>query len=383
MQFGHRSTTIIAVANALLVPQCQAWHIRIQIHSRRVGSPVVPIKVAGKATSFDIAELAGVSQPTVSRALRGSPSVNEATRNRILEIARQLNYTVDKNASSLRSRFSNTLALLLFEDPTPDRSMINPFFHAMLGSITRAASSRGYDLLISFQQLSSDWHTDYEDSRKADGLILLGYGDYTIYRERMERLVQQGTHFVRWGSVTTGGPELIVGCDNVEGGRLATEHLIERGRRTIAFVGNTGAGSPEFEDRYHGYLSALASAGLGSPAIAPMKADNSEAAAMAAVEALLEAGVPIDAIVCASDMMAIGAMRALEAAGKAVPRDVAVTGFDNIMAARFAGPGITTIEQDAHAAGEMLVAKLLELVQDRPVSSEMIPARLVVRGSSG
>ena len=341
------------------------------------------LKVAGKATSFDIAELAGVSQPTVSRALRGSPSVNEATRNRILEIARQLNYTVDQNASRLRSRYANTLALLLFEDPTPDRSMINPFFHAMLGSITRAAARRGYDLLVSFQQLSSDWHTDYEDSRKADGLILLGYGDYRTYQERMERLVQQGTHFVRWGSVSTAGPELIVGCDNVEGGRLVTEHLIGRGRRTIAFVGNTGASSPEFEDRYRGYCQALADAGLSQPAIPPMDADNSEAAGVAAVEALLEAGVPIDAIVAASDMIAIGVMRGLEAAGKAVPRDVAVTGFDDIMAARFAGPGLTTIVQDAHAAGELLVAKLHELVHDRPVISEMIPARLVVRGSSG
>jgi DNA-binding LacI/PurR family transcriptional regulator len=340
-------------------------------------------KVAQKATSFDIAELAGVSQPTVSRALRGSPSVNEATRNRILEIARQLNYTVDQNASRLRSRYANTLALLLFEDPTPDQSMINPFFHAMLGSITRAAARRGYDLLVSFQQLSSDWHTDYEDSRKADGLILLGYGDYRTYRERMERLVQQGTHFVRWGSVSTAGPELIVGCDNVEGGRLVTDHLIKHGRRTIGFIGNTGPSSPEFDDRYRGYVAALGAAGLGNPVIEPMNADNSEADGMAAVEALIEAGVPIDALVCASDMIAIGAMRALEAAGKAVPRDVAVTGFDDIMAARFAGPGITTIVQDAHVAGELLVEKLHELVQDRPVTSEMIPARLVVRGSSG
>ena len=341
------------------------------------------LKVAGKATSFDIAELAGVSQPTVSRALRGSPSVNETTRNRILEIARQLNYTVDQNASRLRSRYANTLALLLFEDPTPDQSRINPFFHAMLGSITRAAARRGYDLLVSFQQLSSDWHTDYEDSRKADGLILLGYGDYTIYRERMERLVQQGTHFVRWGSVSTAGPELIVGCDNVEGGRLVTDHLIGRGRRSIAFVGNTGASAPEFDDRYRGYREALEDAGLGVPAIAPIDADNSEAAGMAAVEALIGANVPFDGIVAASDMIAIGAMRAIEAAGKAVPRDVAVTGFDDIMAARFAGPGLTTIVQDAQAAGELLVAKLHELVQDRPVISEMIPARLVIRGSSG
>jgi DNA-binding LacI/PurR family transcriptional regulator len=111
-----------------------------------------------KPTSFDIAFLAGVSQPTVSRALRGSPVVSLETRKRIEEIARQLNYRVDKNASNLRSQHSNTLALLLFEDPTADNSQINPFFLSMLGSITRASASRGYDLLISFQQLSRERH---------------------------------------------------------------------------------------------------------------------------------------------------------------------------------------------------------------------------------
>jgi DNA-binding LacI/PurR family transcriptional regulator len=82
-----------------------------------------------KTTSFDIAQLAGVSQPTVSRALRGSKSVSEPTRKRIEDIARRLNYKVDKNASNLRTQRSRTLALLIFEDPTPDESMINPFFY--------------------------------------------------------------------------------------------------------------------------------------------------------------------------------------------------------------------------------------------------------------
>ncbi|HET9446628.1 MAG TPA: LacI family DNA-binding transcriptional regulator, partial [Steroidobacteraceae bacterium] len=157
------------------------------------------LRMQGKPTSIDIAYLAGVSQPTVSRALRGSPMVSEKTRRRIESIAQQLNYKVDKNASNLRCQHSNTLALLLFEDPTPDDSQINPFFLAMLGSITRACAKRGYDLLVSFQQQSGNWHVDYEDSRKADGIILLGYGDFLEYRLRLEQLVRQGTHFVRWG----------------------------------------------------------------------------------------------------------------------------------------------------------------------------------------
>ena len=166
----------------------------------------------------DIAHLAGVSQPTVSRALRGSPMVNAETRERILRIARELNYKVDKNASSLRLRNAGTLALLFFEDPTNDDSLINPFFHSMLGSITRACALHGQDLLVSFQQLSTDWQADYEDSNKADGIILLGYGDYHESRDRLQRLVEQGTHFVRWGAALPGQPGVSIGSDNFRAG---------------------------------------------------------------------------------------------------------------------------------------------------------------------
>ena len=95
-----------------------------------------------RPTSFDIAALAGVSQPTVSRALSGNPSVSAETRRRVLEAARELNYTVDKNASGLRTRQSRTIALLFFEDPTPDDTLINPFYLSMVGAMTRACAQR-------------------------------------------------------------------------------------------------------------------------------------------------------------------------------------------------------------------------------------------------
>ena len=221
-----------------------------------------PGRAPAKATSFDIAYLAGVSQPTVSRALRGSPQVREETRRRVEAIAQQLNYKVDKNASNLRCQRSNTLALLLFEDPTPDDSQINPFFHSMLGSITRACARNGYDLLISFQQQSGNWHEDYEDTRKADGLILLGYGDYLEYRGLLERLVDKGTHFVLWGVVEAGQPGLAVGSDNFKGSHEATQHLIRQGRRDIAFLGTASSQYPEFLERYRGYSRALKDAGI-------------------------------------------------------------------------------------------------------------------------
>ena len=150
-----------------------------------------------RVTSIDIAPLAGVSQATVSRVLNGSPLVNVETRRRVEAAVRELGYSVDRRASNLRLQRSGTLALLLFEDPTADDSHINPFFLSMLGSITRAAARAGYDLLVSFQQLSDDWHADYAGSMKADGLILLGYGDYLSYRGKLEALVAHEAGAVR------------------------------------------------------------------------------------------------------------------------------------------------------------------------------------------
>ncbi|MGO3785522.1 MAG: LacI family DNA-binding transcriptional regulator, partial [Pseudoalteromonas prydzensis] len=207
----------------------------------------------GKATSFDIAHYAGVSQSTVSRALRNSPLVNEETRKRVFEVAKQLNYKVDKNASNLRTQQSSTLALLLFEDPTADESQINPFFLAMLGSITRACAAQGYDLLVSFQSTSADWQADYEDSHRADGIILLGYGDYVDYQAKFSSLIEQNTKFVCWGASVDNRPDLTVSCDNYGGGKLAAAHLLRANRKDCAFIGDASEHSPEFFARYQGF----------------------------------------------------------------------------------------------------------------------------------
>lgn len=336
-----------------------------------------------KPTSFDIAERAGVSQPTVSRALRGSPTVSEETRKRIEAIAQQLNYKVDKNASNLRSQQSNTLALLFFEDPTFDDSMINPFFLSMLGAITRTCAQRGYDLLISFQQLSANWQVDYEDSRKADGVILLGYGDYEIYQARLDQLVGQGTHFVRWGDAGVGPAGSTLGCDNHRGGLEVTRHLLANGRRRVAFVGEANNHYPEFFDRYKGYVDALAEAGLTAEAALQVGGLNTEEEGYAAVRALRERGAQFDAIFAASDTIAIGALRAVQEAGLAIPADVAVAGFDDIPAAHLTSPPLTTFRQNAGKAGEMLVDMLLMRIRNQPVENAMLPGELVVRKSSG
>lgn len=336
-----------------------------------------------KSTSFDIAQAAGVSQPTVSRALRGSPTVSPATRQRIEAIAKQLNYTVDRSASNLRSGKTRTIALLLFRDPTPDETEVNPFFLGMLGAMMGACADHGYDLLVSFQNFSSDWHTDYEDSHRADGLILLGYGDYADYRARLDHLVAQGTHFIRWGSVRHDQPGLTVGCDNVAGGAEATRHLIAQGRRRIAFLGDATDHYPEFYDRHRGYLAALTEHGLHADPQLQVDAITTEEDGTRAAKALLARGVAFDAIVAASDLIALSAMRVLAGAGRIVPDDVAIVGFDDIPAASLANPPLTTVAQDTVLGGRRLVEMLLARIDDRPVTSIVLPTQLVVRRSSG
>ena len=335
-----------------------------------------------KATSIDIAHLTGVSQATVSRALRGSPLVNEETRRRIQAAAEQLNYKVDKNASNLRRMHTGTLALLFFEDPTADESHINPFFLSMLGSITRACARQGYDLLISFQQFSRDWHADFADSKKADGIILLGYGDYLAYTDKLDKLVAQGTRFVRWGAVLPDQPGVSIGCDNFRGGQAVAEHLLERGCRRIAFLGDASSHYPEFFGRYRGYVDALQQAGVDIDEALQENAESTERSGYEAMRTLITREVGFDAVFAASDLIAIGAMRALSDHGLRVPQDVALAGFDDIAMASFVNPPLTTILQDTKQAGEVLVDSLLGLIRGEPVDSEVLPVKLMVRRSS-
>ncbi|MCT7941388.1 LacI family DNA-binding transcriptional regulator [Shewanella holmiensis] len=339
--------------------------------------------MASKATSIDIAYRAGVSQSTVSRALRNSPLVNLETRQRIQAIAKEMNYKVDKNASNLRTQNSHTLALLICEDPTNDDSMINPFFLSMLGSITRATAQQGYDLLVSFQQLSSDWHADYEDSNKADGIILLGYGDYMDYAHKLEKLLAQNTHFVIWGAEHNNKLVLSIGCDNHQGGVIATEHMLAQGRKHIAFLGDSSSHSPEFRDRYLGHCEALKAQQIKPNKQLQFDAISTESSGFDAANALLDKGIAFDAIFAASDLIAIGALRALKKRGVNVPSDVAIIGYDDIPVASFANPSLTTIKQNTQLAGEILVESLLKLIRGQDVSPMLIPTNLVVRHSCG
>lgn len=331
-------------------------------------------------TSFDIAALAGVSQPTVSRALSGNPSVSEATRAKVLAAAEELNYKVNKNASGLRRQHSRTLAVLFFDEQLPEGAVLNPFYLSLLGPMVRHCAGCGYDLLISIQQLSSDWHVDYEDSRKADGIILLGYGDYLEYQPKLQKLIERGAHFVRWGSGGDGQLGTTVSSDNEQGGFDATSHLLKQGRRRIAFIGTADEGCPEFLERWRGYCRALRTAKIEPDDALRADAGPSETDGRLALQALLDRGAEFDAIFAVSDVAAIGAMHALQAAGR---NDVAVVGFDDIPAASLSSPPLTTVAQDPRQAAEALIDSLIEAIEGGEPKDRVLPVRLNIRQSSG
>jgi DNA-binding LacI/PurR family transcriptional regulator len=333
-------------------------------------------------TSRDIAEIAGVSQATVSRALRNSPLVRKETRDRIQEIAKELNYFVNRNAAGLRTHHSNTIALLLFDETGGTDAQINPFFLSMLGYISRAAARHGYDVLISLQQLSNDWHIEYQASHRADGLILLGYGDYVTYREKLRALTDANTRFIIWGPLIKDHSGLTIGCDNESGGYQATRHLLANGRERIAFLGHTSPRSPEFSARYDGYVQALLDAGKAPPAELKVDALNLEELGYRAVQQLIADGADFDAIFAVTDIIAIGAMRALQDAGRRIPRDVAVVGFDDLPLAQHVTPALTTVQQDIRLAAEGLVDSIVALIEEQPVESTLMAPRLIVRQSS-
>lgn len=341
------------------------------------------LKGKNKPTSIDIAHLAGVSQPTVSRALRDSPLVSLETRRKVQKIARELNYKVDVNARNLRSQRTKTLALLLFEDTGGGEAFINPFFLSMLGSITRAAANAGYDLLISFQQLSNDWNAEYEDANKADGIIFLGYGDYTSYIKRISALDREGAHFVTWGPVIEDQPGHFVGCDNEQGGYLAASHLIGLGHTQIAFLGDTSKDYPEFRDRYTGYVKAHREAHIKVYQGLQLDAFFSEESGYRATLALLDSQQEFSALACASDLIAIGAIKALRERGLRVPLDKAIVGFDDIPTAGHLSPPLSTVRQDTFEAGHTLVDTVLKLIEGESAKSILLPTRLVVRSSCG
>ena len=333
-----------------------------------------------RVTSFDVAAEAGVSQSTVSRALAGDPVVSEATRLRVAEAARRLNYQIDENAARLRTGKTGTLAVVVICRPGEDRKDLNPFTYALLGTICAAASARDYETLVSFQDGPNNLSGRYEEQRKADGLIVIGTTQNAAAWNYYRDLGQSGMHWVCWGSPYD---ELEwIRSDNQAGARLATTHLIEAGYRRIACIASLDSLQRQFTERYDGYAQRLREAGL-EPWLVPIEEGLSrEEQGRRAVAALLESGRPCDAVFAVCDEIALGALRELTERGVAVPQQIALIGFDGIRASANAMPPLSSIQPDFAAAGDMLVGKLLSSIAGEPFEQRRVPVTLLARAST-
>lgn len=333
-----------------------------------------------RATSVDVAIAAGVSQSTVSRALGGATGISEETRQRVVEAARRLNYTLDRRAARFRTGATDTIAVVVLSMPGQQVADTNPFYLELLGSIGTAAAEKGHDVLVSFQGAPATLRAGFEASGKADGTIVIGSARNAAGWAFFAAAQAAGERIVCWGAPDDALPT--VRCDNHAAAVAAVDHLLARGRRRIAYLGPGWRGQRSYAERRDGYRAALAAAGLAPVEAPDVAGEDREAQGHAATRALLDAGAPPDAIFAASDLLAYGAMRALRERGIAVPQQVALVGFDGIASTTHVTPALTTVAQDCRAAGSALVAAMLEAIAGQAPYCPTVPMRLICRDSS-
>ncbi|HEY4083082.1 MAG TPA: LacI family DNA-binding transcriptional regulator [Burkholderiaceae bacterium] len=327
----------------------------------------------------DIARIAGVSVATVSRSLNGSKLINKETRERIVDLARSLNYTINVGAKNLRLKQNQTIAVIVPFDPSTRQHLSDPFFLSLIGSIADALTERGYEMLLSRADVNSlDAATQYVDAGRASGIILIGQWHL---HEHLNELAKRSIPFVVWGAKMKAQTYATVGGDNAKGGELATAHLLGLGARRVVFMGDFDL--PEIAERHHGYLRAHEKAGVKPSAKLSLKTPFVQLSIATDIENLVASGARFDAIFAASDLMAMTAISALRKLGKRVPDDVLVVGYDDVQLAAFFHPALTTIRQPIEAAGEQLVASLLDQFAGKKPAPRVLRTELILRESTG
>jgi len=335
---------------------------------------------ARAATLEEVAARAGVSRATASRVLRGASNVSDSARDAVLAAAREIAYTPNRAARSLVTGRSDSIAFLV--DETEERMFSDPFFLGMLRSAQDAVAAEGLQLVftVASREEERDRFVAYAAGGHVDGVLLISlHGNNDLQR----RLENAGVPTVLSGRPVSRGRNLFyVDADNVGGGRIATEHLIARGRRAIATV----TGSLDMsagQDRLAGYREALEAAGLEVDESLVAPGGFTATAGHDAAVALLERRPDVDAIVAGSDLAAFGVIRALQQTGRRVYDDVAVVGFDDIREAAEHDPPLTTVRQPVGDLGSTMTRMLLDRVADRsPRRRAVLPVELVLRATA-
>jgi DNA-binding LacI/PurR family transcriptional regulator len=327
-------------------------------------------------TIADIAKLAGVSKSTVSRALNDNPLISAKTRAKIQTIAREHRFSAHMGARCLSKGRSRIIALVTPLTDSREHYINDPYVIELLKGITMTVGDYGYDLLLFQPRGDLDGEIRrYIESKRADGVIMMGCWGF----EAMAGFEGQAPVIICGSNASDS--VCSVDCDNITGGRLATEHLLSLGRRRIAFLGGQEQ-AKEVQMRFKGYQDALERSGFETDAALIDFGDYASQSGNRMMGGMLEKNPDIDAVFACSDLMAIGAMEAVRKSGRRVGRDVAVVGFDDIPMAAYCSPPLTTIAQDIIKIGEILVHNLMRYLEDGVISKAILPVRLVVRESA-
>lgn len=343
-----------------------------------------------KATLKDIADELGLSTATVSRAISGNTAISEETRELVMQSAVRLGYAPPKRLPKIRSAVGNLSEQVCVVLPVAlghGGQLGNAFELSLLGGIGAALRERRRDFSISWQTPHDDRTlTEFIDSTPYRGFIFFGQSQF---HDTLNRMGAAYRPVVVWGVETEGQRYCSVGTDNFDGGLRATRHLIRTGRKRIAFFGSmppiaeARTALSQIAQRLEGYKAALELEGLPFDPAIVQTPFSSRYEGVDAVDNLVERGVSFDAIVAASDIVALGALQALKRHGLRIPEDVAVIGYDDIDVASFSSPQLSTVRQDVIKAGNMLVSKVLRMMDGHRAASERLPTELIIRGSCG
>jgi len=330
-------------------------------------------------TLADIAKLANVSKSTASRALRNNPVIKQNTRELVQKIAEEHNFNVNVTASKLRTQKTNTIAVVVMLEKKSGQVISDPFLMEILGTIADELTKFGYDMLLTTTKTAThDWYSYYYESKRADGLIIIGQGEHD---QRIELLASTDLPFVVWGTEIHKKNYTTIGSDNRKGGCLAVQHLIQQGCQRIVFLGDVN--HSEVEQRWLGYQDALTEANIPIEHSLQIKADFTSNDGYAKLrDHLLIEDQSFDGIFAVSDAIALGASKYLFEHNISVPNEMAIVGFDDIAMSEFCSPSLSTVRQNTAAGGRLLVKILLKKINKQPVKSQLLDVEIVQRQSS-
>jgi DNA-binding LacI/PurR family transcriptional regulator len=329
-------------------------------------------------TLEEVAALAGVSRATVSRVVNGSPRVSPAARSLVQQAIAELGYVPNRAARSLVTRRTDSIALVMSEPE--DRVFSEPFFAGIVRGVGGALADTDTQLVLVMAQTPAEEARleRYVAGGHVDGVLLASlHGDDPLPR----KLEEAGVPVVLVGRPAGATRASYVDADNRGGAAAAVAHLLAGGRRRIATITGPLDMAPG-RDRLDGWRDALRAAGVHAGRRLVEEGDFGEGSGGRAMRTLLERRADLDAVFAASDLMAAGALKVLRAAGRRVPDDVAVVGFDDSAVARLSDPQLTSVAQPVEEMGRQMTRLLLARIAGEAAGlSVILRTELVVRES--